>query len=95
MLYFRMLITMLVGLYTTRIVLQVLGISDYGIYSVIGGVVTMFTFINGSMAAGLTRYSWLFFNTDLKNCLALFVLIILLYSLLILFSKIYKNYLSV
>lgn len=56
MLYFRMLITMVVGLYTSRIVLQVLGISDYGLYSVVGGVVTMFSFINGSMAAGTQRF---------------------------------------
>ena len=46
LLYFRMLITMLVSLYTSRVVLQTLGISDYGLYNVVGGVVTMFTFIN-------------------------------------------------
>jgi len=56
MLYFRMLITMLVGLYASRVVLQVLGVSDYGLYSVVGGVVTMFAFINGSMAAGTQRF---------------------------------------
>jgi O-antigen/teichoic acid export membrane protein len=56
LLYFRMLITMLVGLYTSRIVLQALGVSDYGLYNVVGGVVTMFTFVNGSMAAGTQRF---------------------------------------
>lgn len=56
LLYFRMLVTMVVGLYTSRIVLQELGMSDYGTYNVVGGVVTMFTFINGSMAAGTQRF---------------------------------------
>lgn len=55
-LYFRMLITMVIGLYTSRVVLQVLGISDYGLYSVVGGVVSMLAFINGSMAAGTQRF---------------------------------------
>lgn len=56
LLYFRMLITMLVGLYTSRVVLQTLGISDYGLYNVVGGVVTMFTFINGTLASGTQRF---------------------------------------
>ena len=56
MLYFRMILTMIIGLYTSRVVLIVLGISDYGLYNVVGGVVTMFTFINGSLAAGTQRF---------------------------------------
>lgn len=56
LLYFRMLITMLVSLYTSRVVLQTLGISDYGLYNVVGGVVTMFTFINGTLATGTQRF---------------------------------------
>lgn len=55
-LYFRMFITMLVGLYTSRIVLATLGVSDYGLYNVVGGLVSMFTFLNGSMAAGTQRF---------------------------------------
>ena len=54
LLYFRMLITMLVSLYTSRVILQTLGVSDYGLYNVVGGVVTMFTFINGTLASGTT-----------------------------------------
>ena len=42
MLYFRMFITMAVGLYTSRIVLAILGVQDYGIYNVVGGFVSMF-----------------------------------------------------
>lgn len=47
---------MLVTLYTSRVVLNTLGVSDYGIYNVVGGVVAMFGFINGSMASATQRY---------------------------------------
>lgn len=56
MLYFRMLFMMLVSLYTSRVVLQVLGVEDYGIYNVVGGVITMFTFINSAMVSATQRY---------------------------------------
>ena len=44
-LYFRMLLTLIIGLYTSRVILATLGISDYGLYNVVGGVVTMFAFL--------------------------------------------------
>jgi len=56
MLYFRMLLTMAVGLYAARIVLQVLGASDFGLYNVVGGIVTMFTFLNSTLATGTQRF---------------------------------------
>lgn len=56
LLYLRMLLMMAVSLYTSRIVLNALGIEDYGIYNVVGGVVTMFSFLNGTMAASTQRY---------------------------------------
>lgn len=65
LLYFRMLITMLVGLYTSRVILQTLGVSDYGLYNVVGGVVSMFTFVNGTMASGTQRF--LTFELGTKN----------------------------
>lgn len=55
-LYIRMLFVMLVNLYTSRIILKNLGIEDYGIYNVVGGIVTMFTFLNGSLGAATSRY---------------------------------------
>lgn len=55
-LYLRMLITMGVSLYTARIVLQTLGVSDYGLYSVVGGVVTLFAFLSGTMASSTQRF---------------------------------------
>lgn len=56
LLYFRMTITMLVQLYTSRIVLNSLGVTDYGIYNVVGGAATMFNFLNGAMANASQRY---------------------------------------
>ncbi len=56
MLYFRMLLTLAVGLYAARIVLQTLGASDYGLYNVVGGIVTLFTFISGTLASGTQRF---------------------------------------
>lgn len=56
MLYIRMLLMMLVSLYTSRVVLATLGVTDFGIYGVVGGIVSMFSFINGAMATGTQRY---------------------------------------
>lgn len=56
LLYFRMFITMAIGLYTSRIVLQTLGISDYGIYNVVGGIITMLSFLNAGMVASSQRF---------------------------------------
>lgn len=56
MLYFRQILIMLVSLYTVRIVLNVLGAEDYGIYNVVAGVVTMFNFLGHSMASASQRY---------------------------------------
>ena len=55
-LYFRMLLVMGVTLYTSRIVLDVLGAEDFGLYNVVGGIVVMFTFLNGSLGAATSRY---------------------------------------
>lgn len=56
MLYIRMMLTMLISLYTSRIVLKILGIEDFGIYNVVGGVVTMFVFLRGALGAASSRY---------------------------------------
>ena len=56
LLYVRMLFTMAVSLYTSRVVLNVLGVEDYGLYNVVGGFVAMFSFFNGAMAAATQRY---------------------------------------
>ena len=56
MLYIRMFISMLVGLYTSRVVLATLGVEDYGIYGVVGGVIGMMGFLNASMSGATSRF---------------------------------------
>lgn len=56
LLYVRTLFIMLVSLYTSRVVLNTLGVSDYGIYNVVGGVVAMFSVISSSLSSAISRY---------------------------------------
>lgn len=56
MLYFRMILLMLVSLYTSRVNLEALGIEDFGIYGVIGGLVGMFWIISTSMVGSINRF---------------------------------------
>ncbi len=56
MLYIRMFIIMAVSLYTSRIVLQALGVEDFGIYNIVGGIVILFTFINNAMVSSTQRF---------------------------------------
>ena len=55
-LYFRMILTMVVSLYTSRVVLATLGIEDFGIYNVVGGIVVMFGFLNTAMSVATQRF---------------------------------------
>lgn len=60
----RMVLVLCISLYTTRVVLRILGVEDYGVYNVVCGFVSMFAFLNGSMGNGIQR----FFNFELgKN----------------------------
>lgn len=56
LLYMRMALTMLVSLYTSRVILSVLGVVDDGIYSIVGGAVGMFTFLNGALSGATSRF---------------------------------------
>lgn len=56
LLYVRQIFTMMVSLYTSRIILNTLGINDYGIYNVVGGIVLMLSFINNTMASASQRF---------------------------------------
>lgn len=56
LLYIRMAFMMLVGFYTVRLLLQALGVDDYGLYNVIFGMVSMFTFFSGAMATTVQRF---------------------------------------
>ncbi len=55
-LYFRMFLMMAIGLFTSRIVLQTLGVKDYGTYNVVGGLVGMFTIVSSSLSTAISRF---------------------------------------
>lgn len=60
-----MLFTMVVSLYTSRVILQILGADDFGIYNVVGGVVVLFSFLTNAMTSSTQRF--LNFNLGLKD----------------------------
>lgn len=55
-LYIRMFLMILIGLYASRVILKTLGVSDYGVYNVVGGMVSMFAFLNSAMVAASQRF---------------------------------------
>lgn len=65
LLYVRMLFTMVITLYTSRVVLQVLGADDFGIYNIVGGVVVLFSFLTNAMTSSTQRF--LNYNLGLKD----------------------------
>lgn len=72
-LYIRMLLTLLVSLYTSRIILFELGVDDYGIYNVVGGVVSMFSVISGSLSSAISRFITFELGTgNIKNLTKVF-----------------------
>lgn len=56
LLYIRMALIMMVTLFTTRVVLRTLGVVDYGVYNVVGGIVSMLTFLNGMASSATSRF---------------------------------------
>lgn len=56
LLYFRMILLLIINLYTSRVVLNVLGVDDYGIYNVVGGIVVILSFLKGALASGTQRF---------------------------------------
>lgn len=55
-LYVRMLFSMVISLYTSRVILKTLGIEDFGLYNVVAGVVSMFSFLTVSMGSATSRF---------------------------------------
>lgn len=85
MLYFRQILIMLVSLYTVRVVLNVLGVEDYGIYNVVAGVVTMFSFLASTMATASQRYfSYDLGKDDMEHLKLTFSVTYQIYGILIL-----------
>ena len=56
LLYIRMFFVLCINLYLSRAVLSALGVVDYGIYNVVAGVVSMFSFLVGSLSGAASRY---------------------------------------
>lgn len=89
LLYFRMLLMMFIGLYTSRVILDKLGEVDFGIYNVVGGFVTMFSLISGAMTTATQRF--LSFeigkgeNGDVKGIFSTMLMIHILLALVIVF----------
>lgn len=55
-LYLRMAVTVFISLYATRLVLAALGVADFGLFNVVGGVIAMLGFLNAPMAAATQRF---------------------------------------
>lgn len=55
-LYVRMFFVIIINLFTSRVILEVLGVDDYGIYNVVGGIVVLFTFLNTTMSSSTSRF---------------------------------------
>lgn len=55
-LYLNMALSMFVSLYSTRIILNALGVSDFGIFTIIGGAIGILGFLNGSLSGAITRF---------------------------------------
>ena len=89
LLYFRMLFVSLISLYTSRIILRNLGVEDYGIYNIVGGVVSMFGFLNTAMSASTQRYITFYIGKGdvnlLRDIFSNCILVHLLISFLVLF----------
>lgn len=56
LLYFRTIFIMIITLYTSRVVLNQLGVENYGIYNVVGGVVAMFAIISSALSSAISRF---------------------------------------
>ena len=56
MLYFRMVLLLVISLYTSRVILRELGVDDYGVYNVVGGIIVILSFLNQAMASGTQRF---------------------------------------
>ena len=56
MLYFRMILLMIISLYTSRVVLEELGVNDFGIYQVVSGIIVFFSFLSASLSSSTQRF---------------------------------------
>lgn len=81
-LYFRLLFTLSIGLYTSRLVLNILGVVDYGIYNLVGGVVAIFAFLQAALSGSTTRFLNVYMVEDLKKLKTVFNTALIMHSIL-------------
>ena len=87
LLYVRQLLILFTSLYTIRIVLNVLGVNDYGIYNVVAGIVLTFSFLNQTMASATQRYfSFALGENDLEKLEKIFSVNFIIYIAIALFA---------
>ena len=83
-LYFRMGIIMLVQLYTSRIVLNALGVKDYGIYNIVGSIIVAFNFISIPLSNATQRfYNYELGRNNIVNVNKIFNLSLIIYGLIV------------
>lgn len=89
LLYLRSLISLFISLYTSRLILKGLGVDDYGVYGVVGGFVSMFTIVTGSLSGAISRFINFAMGKgekeEMKNTFALSLVIMAILSLIVLF----------
>lgn len=86
MLYIRMFLVMAVTLYTSRIVLKILGVEDFGIYNVVGGIVVLFSFINNAMTTTVMRFlNYELGQNNIDNARTIFSASILIHVVIVIF----------
>ena len=87
-LYIRMFVTMIISLYTSRLVLDVLGVEDFGIYSVVGGIVILLSFLNNTLITTCQRffsYELGDKSGDIKKILSICIFLVILFSIAVVF----------
>ncbi|MDA9342104.1 oligosaccharide flippase family protein [Flavobacteriaceae bacterium] len=89
MLYIRQIIVLLVSLYTVRITLDVLGVEDFGLYNVVGGIVLLLSFLSGTMASATQRFfSFALGENDFEKLKKTFSVNLIFYIVLVIISLI-------
>lgn len=95
-LYLRMFLILIINLYTSRLILKYLGVVDYGVYNVIGGVVGLFTLLSNSLSNAISRFLTLSLGkNDIESlkkifCTSVNIQIVLALCICLLISTIFK-----
>ena len=92
-LYFRMIFLMVISLYTSRVILDALGVEDYGIYNVVGGIVTMFSFMTATLSTAAQRYlAYELPKNNERRLKETFSLIVLSFGIILVFTFILSEF---